>query len=432
MLTLITKILRKPQSKEAGYYFLANMFKALVSVVITPVHTHLLAPTQYGLWSIWSSVLSFFDQLVDMGQKSVIQKHFHTDSDFPQTLANTLSLVLLSALACGGGLAIVAYAQKEMFGIPTVYYLFIPLFALGTVLFLINSVLLRHENKPVAFCLYQVAHALGTAGLGVVFVWYWQASWLGLMLGMGGSLALLAGLSLWRFAVQYNAYPRFNRAKITALFLIGAPMIFYGINTMVIALSDRLILAELFDSATVGIYTANYKIGMASHVLMYAVINTMVPWQYQQLKNLNEGTTLKLAQYALVFKLGMVLMAAAVMLVAPWLVDLFFAEAYHGMNDVIYWIVLAALVQAWYSIYFHMVIFYGQMRIFITISVIASCLNIGLTIYLAQAFGAVGAAIATFIAYSVIFVGLYYKSRAHVKLPLGKAARSLLQRGSYD
>ena len=392
-----------------------------------PIHTHILSPSQYGLWNIWSSVRTFFEQLVDMGQKSVIQKKFHSDQNFSDVLVSTISLLFLGSTLTFLTLLIVSLFVDSLFGIQMGYYLLIPLFALGTEIFIINTVLLRHENKPLQFCIFQLGYAFGVAFLGIGFVLLFENSWIGLLIGAGATLIILSALCLWQFYKKYNISFVIDKRQMLGLFLVGWPMIFYGINTMVISMSDRLILSEIMGAAIVGIYSANYKIGMSIQIVMYAVINTVVPWQYKQLKSLSETSKMNLAIFSTVYKLATILLAIIIVIMAPMLVELLFSSEYQGMNDVIFWTVLAGLAQAWYSIYFHILVFYEKTKTFFIVSCVASTLNIALTIFLTLLLGAVGAAMATCIAYTTILIALWYTSNQLINLPWKQATKKIIR-----
>ena len=230
MLALVKMGLNSRMTKEAGLYFLANVIKAVLSLVVMPIHTHILSPSQYGLWNIWSSVRTFFEQLVDMGQKSVIQKKFHSDQNFSDVLVSTISLLFLGSTLTFLTLLIVSLFVDSLFGIQMGYYLLIPLFALGTEIFIINTVLLRHENKPLQFCIFQLGYAFGVAFLGIGFVLLFENSWIGLLIGAGATLIILSALCLWQFYKKYNISFVIDKRQMLGLFLVGWPMIFYGIN----------------------------------------------------------------------------------------------------------------------------------------------------------------------------------------------------------
>ena len=318
----------------------------------------------------------------------------------------------------------------QFFGLESHYYLLIPLAGFLSNTIAINTMLLRHESKAWQFLLFEVAGALFAPLIAISLIIWGQFAWQALLAGTIAALSILWLATIIQILRRYGMclgeitdFGGLLKQQCTQ----GYPLIFLALNAVILASCDRLILAEMTNDAAVGIYAINYKIGMAVQLVTLALGGILVPWIYRQLTDITTLKQVAVAQVNIIYGIAMCAVVAAIAwsgpLLATWLLD----PVYHAHQQVIFWAAMGGAAHALYSLFVCYLVYFSHNKPLIVISLMGICINIGATILCVHIYGVVGAAIATFAAYLLVFIAIAYYAHKIYPLPWKRAIKHLMK-----
>ncbi len=326
-----------------------------------------------------------------------------------------VSLVLTSLL-----FSIVLFSSSRglasLIGISAEYHTLIQ-YAAGVLLFdalaTIPFAYLRMENRALTFASIRVINILLNVTCNVILI---------VGFGMKAEGILLANLIasgvtfaiLFRYVAQ-NFTWSFSIPLYRELLKFGIPYIPAGLAGVAMQVVDRPILKALTDDATVGIYQANYKLG----IFMMLVVGMFdYAWRPFFLKHAaEEGAKALFSRVFTFFCAFMLGLFLALSLFISDIVQINVAGKYLIHPDywsglgIVPWILLAYVFNGAYVNFVIGVYLQKQTKYLPYVTGAGALSNIVANLLLIPMYGIIGAAAATLICYGVIAAGIYAASR---------------------
>ena len=256
-------------------------------------------------------------------------------------------------------------------------------------------------------------------------------------IGIGGAayaylLAFLV-VAVLGFFLFWRGYPRVIKEKvqitkslIKKLFVFALPVFIGGLGGLIIGYTDTLMIAGFWSSKQVGFYQTAQP---AARILWY-LVTPLVTVLFPMISELWARRERKLLRNALHFltKFSFILIipAALVFIAFPDIViNLLFGPRYLAGTTVLQILAGAAIVYTLYAILIYAIAGIGRPIINTKVVGVMACLNLAGNLLLIPAYGIEGAAIATFSAYTLGLVLMFYYARKLVKFTV--PALSLLK-----
>lgn len=246
-------------------------------------------------------------------------------------------------------------------------------------------------------------------------------------IGIGGAafayvLAFLitAVLGLFLF---WRGYPQVLREKVRItkplvkkLFVFALPVFIGGLGGLIIGYTDTLMIAGFWSSKQVGFYQTAQP---AARILWY-LVTPLVVVLFPMISELWARRERKLLRNALHFLIKfsfiLIIPAALVFIAFPDIViNLLFGPKYLAGTTVLQILAGAAIVYMLYAILVSTINGIGKPIINTKVVGVMACLNLAGNLLLIPAYGIEGAAIATFSAYTLGLVLMFYYARKLVK-----------------
>ncbi len=249
----------KALGKESLVYGLSTVGARLLNFLLMPFYTHYLLPAEYGVVAAVFSYIAFLNIVYHYGLDQAYMRHYaDRDRAFPAALtclAGT-SLLLSAALCLFPGF----WAGAAGIG-PENYRLVwfsAAILALDTAT-IIPFADLRMRHKALRFAGVRTASIALNVLLNIVFLARLDLGvegvfWANIVSSGAALLLLLPELSAWR--------PALDRAVLRDLLAFALPLLPAGLGSMAVQVLDRPIMLRLADPAAVGVYQANYRLGI--------------------------------------------------------------------------------------------------------------------------------------------------------------------------
>jgi O-antigen/teichoic acid export membrane protein len=264
--------------------------------------------------------------------------------------------------------------------------------------------LFRAEERSVAFLVASLANVLITIGATILLVVVLEEGPTGAVIGnFVGTLAVYLVLLGYR---RYQLGLQFDRHLLRDMNRFGMPLVPAALALWAINFIDRIFIAHFKDQTEVGVYSVAVRISSAIVFLMIAFRTAWPAFAYSIEDDREAKRTYSFVLTYLVLVCSWVSLALAAL--APWLVDVLAPKPeFTRAAEAVAPLAFAATAYAAYTV---IAIGSGRARrtqLNWVVTGVAAAVNIALNIALIPPYGMIGAAIATLVAYVVLFAGMY-------------------------
>jgi O-antigen/teichoic acid export membrane protein len=252
--------------KNSGIYALSSLASPLVSLVLAPFLTHTLSRTDYGALAVLNTVVALVTGLTELGLNAAYTRMHSFDCktrrdqfDALSTLVSLLLLVLVPLTAIGVLLApwlsILVLGSSSYSGAVQVSIVLVLLQNLS----LPGLTWLRAEHRALLFSIISILNLLITAGANIILVGVLHLGVIGSLTatGLGNALMIVAALPL----IFWYAGFRLRPTMALSMLAFGIPHALNVASGWVLQLSDRSLLGHFASLSTVASYSVAYSLG---------------------------------------------------------------------------------------------------------------------------------------------------------------------------
>lgn len=405
----------KALGKESLIYGLSTVGARLLNFLLMPFYTHCLLPAEYGVVATVFSYIAFLNIIYQYGMDQAYMRHYaHKEKAF----SAAYSCVLVTSLAFSLLLAAFPSFWAGLGGIGADRGNLV-LYA-AAILFLDSiNVLpfadLRMAHKPFYFAGVRMASITINVALNILFLTRLQ---------MGIEGVFLANLLSSLFSVI--AIPKrfsfsFDRELLGRLLNYALPLLPAGLGAMAVQVIDRPILLRLSGESAVGIYQANYRLGIFMVLIVSMFDQAWRPFFLERADK--PGGPKVFARVLTYFTAALVWACLALSFFIPDLAHLRFDG--RPLIHPNYWpglpiipVVLAAyLVNGIYVNLLAPVIIAKKTRIIMGATLAGAAVNVAANLLLIPVFGIFGPPWAAFAAYCVMAFLVWFYGRRHYPVP---------------
>jgi O-antigen/teichoic acid export membrane protein len=273
--------------------------------------------------------------------------------------------------------------------------------------------LFRVEERSIAYVAATLANVIITVTATILLVAVWNRGATGVLVGnASGTLAVYFVLLAYR---RFQLGLEFDRELFRKMQHFGLPLVPSGLALWAIDFADRFFLVRIKGTAEVGLYSVGVRVSTAILLLMIALRTAWPAFAYS-IKDDNE------AKRTYGFVLTYVLyiscwMSLALSLLAPWIVRLLTVPSFYSASRVVPLLVFGGTAYIAFNV---MSIGIGRARrtqFNWVVTGFAALVNVGLNFALIPPYGMMGAATATLVAYTIMFLGMTVRAQQVFPVP---------------
>lgn len=255
--------------RHGGMYWLAVSVRRFSGLLLLPIYTRYLTPTNYGVMELLDLTCAVAASLLGMRLADAMLYHYFNAS-VERSRDAVLTTALLGSLGIGGVAAAAGWfaapAISEMVFTSAQYANYLRLVFLSVGLSLPQSLgyaYIRAQNRSGLFFVISVCKLAFQVAL---ILWLLVARGMGVGAMVWGALiayALEALLSCW-YILHSTGTLRisFDWLMFKKLSAYGAPLAIGSIGMLVLHFGDRYVLSRWVSLSQIGIYSLGYKLGM--------------------------------------------------------------------------------------------------------------------------------------------------------------------------
>ncbi|MCJ7553986.1 MAG: oligosaccharide flippase family protein [Ignavibacteriaceae bacterium] len=413
----------KELTKDTAIYGISTMIGRFLNFILVPFYTNIFVPGDYGIVMIVYSYIAILNIFFIYGMDAAFLKYaaFKDIGDDKDNFSTPYISVFLTSIFFSGLLILLNKPVTGWIGIPVEYASVI---ILSSVILFVdgNAVIpflkLRLERKAKQFAAIKVHNILLNIILNVVLIvvlkWGIEAIFISNLIASLLSLVLVSPTITKYFKLS------FHKVLFKRLFRFGIPYLPAGIGIMLVQVVDVPILEKLTDLDTVGVYKANYKLGI---FMMLFVNMFQYAWQPFFLQNAKEENAKQM--FSKVMTYFSIVGFTLLILLSLFVDDIvrinfggfsIIGSQYWNGLDIVPIILLGYLFNGFYVVFSAGIYIEEKSMYAPIVAGVGAITNIVSNILLIPHFNIMGAAFATLISYAVMAFGYYLVTQKYYRI----------------
>ena len=407
--------------KTTGIYAISSVAPPLVSLVLAPLLTHHLSPSDYGILIILNLLISLGAGISQLGLPSAFFRAYNYDynlySDQRDVLATvTMLLCIVSILMTIGVTILSSFLAQLLFGQSMLGGL---VAMAGGVILLQNLTvpgfaLLRAESRAFSYSLLSIGNLLitllGTIVLVVVFHLGIAGSLIANGCGYASVLSYMLPMTLLRSGLKI----RTDIARNVLAF--GLPLVLNYVSYWMLQLSDRYLLSLFRSLAQTALYAVAYTMGSVISILIITPFTLAWPIVMFNVAKREDATEV----FRLLFRwfsLFLLFAAFGLSLLGTVVLDWLFPISYHSSAFIIPIVAISIVLFGLYYIFMTGANVKRKTWLTAVFTTISALVNISLNLILIPLYGSMGAAVSTLLAYIVLVLVAYVINQRIYPIP---------------
>lgn len=400
---------------SASIYLGANIVSAAIPFLLLPLLTRLLSPVDYGivaLFGVATSILAAFTGLSVHGAIAV--RYFQLEPQrFAHYVGACFRILAVSATFVGLLIAFATPWLEELVQIPPLWLLAAGLMSAAQVATNIRLSMLQVQDRAFAYGLLQCGQAALNIGLSLLFVVVLHMAWQGRVLGQVMATILLMSVALlWMPKGEVMCPVGKDDTKDALRF--GVPLIPHVLGGLLIAATDRMMIANMIDVGQAGIYMVALQVGMVMGVLTESFNKVYAPKLLSALVRVDPHRDRRIVRGTYLYFVGVAGIAIVLGTMAPLLLKALVGEQFRAAADSVFYVALGYAFSGMYYMVTIYMFFASKTAQLALVTLACGAFNVIATWYLIGANGVVGAAQAFMLSQALLFIGTWWLShRAH-------------------
>jgi O-antigen/teichoic acid export membrane protein len=404
--------------RHSAVYGLGSIVARILGVLLLPLYTRYLSPSDYGLIETLVALSAVLTALVAQAMKSAFFRFYFDSAELERRLLVVRTafwyVMAASTLTLAVGVALSPEISWVLFHTrhhaDLVIASFVGLWAAMN--YEQMTSLFRVEQRSTAYVTATMVNVGITIAATVVLVVVFDKGPLGVLVGnFTGTLIVYAALLLYS---RHALGLQFDRRLYRAMNRFGLPLVPSAVALWLTNFADRFFLIRLSGAHEVGLYSIGVRISSAIVLLLTAFRLAWPAFAYSIEDDREARRTYSFVLTYVFFVCCW--LALALGLLAPWILRLITTKPFYPAENVVAPLAFSVAAFAGYVV---VQIGTGRARRTRTNWVVTGAgalLNIALNLALIPPYGRMGAAIATLASYALLFAGMAW--RAHAVFPV--------------
>ncbi len=420
--------------KQTFIYGLATVLPRMLTFLLTPLYTEVMAVGVYGKVSIIFSWFAIFNVILAYGMETAFFRFFNKEDQKDKVVGTAALSIIFTSLA----IFVLAFLFKnqiaEVTDIQPQHISFVIWILLLDALVIIPFAWLRAKAKPVKYAIIKIANVAINIGLNLFFFL--------LLTGLAKNGSFFETIYKADFEINYVLIANVVASAVTLLLMLSfytkikyvfdtklwqqmlryaLPVLIAGLAYTTIETFNRILLDSSLSTAEnpedeVGMFSACYKLALFMTLFATAFRLGIEPYFFSHAKSKNpQKNYARILEYFVVFGSGILLTVVVFSDILKIIIirDEDFWEAM--------WIVPIILIASFcLGIYHNLSVWYkitDRTKFGAYISVVGAIITLVLNIWLIPIMSYKGSAIATLAAYGTMVLLSYYLGRKYYPIP---------------
>jgi O-antigen/teichoic acid export membrane protein len=269
------RLVKNRSVRAAGTYFASTLINALVPLLLLPVMTRLMDPSDYGRAAMFQSICYIASTLSGFAMRTPLLRFFAI-SGRAERRDYLASNIAISGLLAAVTVLMFLVAMKpisELTGLSVFWVILATLTGVVATLSQIYLTVLQTDDRALSYSLFQIGITMANIGISLVLMIACSLSWQGRNLGVVLSTVIGAvfamSVLMWRHDIG-----RVKREYVMDSLTLGAAGMPHTFANALISYADRFFLSGAYSMSQVGLYSVSSRLAQGYYFLTLGISST--------------------------------------------------------------------------------------------------------------------------------------------------------------
>lgn len=402
----ITRLSGSALVRSAGIYTVTSALSSAIPILMMPVLTRYLTPTDYGITAMLSVLVGVASPFVGVNIHGAISVRYFdkAGSDLPRYIGNGFILLGASTLVVAMLLWAFAGPISALTAFPRSWLATVVIVSACQFVTLVILTVWQVQDRPVQYGIFQVLQTLLNIVLTLLFVVFINRSWQGRVEAQVLTVVIFAVAAYVLLRKGHWISFSYNRDDIVHALKFGVPLIPHALGGMLIIQTDRIFITNMVSIADTGIYTVGFQLAMVIELIASSFNRAYVPWLYKRLSENDPLVKRKIVKLTYAYFFGIIILSTGIALFMPWIASFIVGKDFAGAGRYTVWIAVGFSFSGMYYMVTNYIFYAGATHLLAWVTFATALINIVLNYVLIRRNGAIGAAQASAIAFLMSFL----------------------------
>lgn len=417
--------------KQTAIYGLATVLPRMLSFILVPIYTGVMAPELYGEATIIFTWFAIFNVFLAYGMETAFFRFYNKNKNKEIVVSTSLISIAATTFIFMCLALLFQNSLASLLEMPLKYVKYLVFILVIDALVIIPFAWLRANDKPMKYAVIKILNVAVNLGLNLLFlVWLPEITqnnsngiyipnyeisyiFISMLIASGITFAIMLPLYL---DCKYT----FDKVLWKKMMSYAWPVLVAGIAFTINEVFDRLLLERLLDPETakrnVGMYSACYKLSLFMTLFATAFRMGIEPFFFSHSDSENpQKTYAQITNYFVI--IGSVILLGVIVFSDVLKSIIIPNETYWEAMSIVPIIILASF---FLGIYHNLSVWYkvtDKTGYGAAISVTGAIITIGINFVFIPKIGYMASAIATLLAYGTMMILSYYLGKSHYPVP---------------
>ena len=411
--------------KTGSVYVFSFWLNSALPLLLIPVFTRFLGPSDYGVSAMWQVLLSFSVPIVGLSTNAAVNRRYFQKNSDPLQHQNEMRDYIASIfpiLAVSSFVVFIAFVlgysliARYLLPVSMIWILAVPVVAVATFICNITLAYVNAEMRAKVYAVLYNGQAFAISLISLVLVVGVSRNWEGRVAGSIIGIPLMAGVSLLYLWHRGLLGGKIRKDLTRHAILFSLPLLPHVVAFMIRSVSDRIFLSQITNLSEIGLFSVALSLTGIFSILGNAAQQAWVPWLYAHLsvENVNRALIVKItyAAFAIIAGLGIVFAA-----VAPYAFGILLGSRFAGSAKFIWWLTGSAVLQGAYYFLVPYIAYVERNKYSSYISIVGLAVNLTLNFVLSHFFEVMGVAATNFFTALYEFVAVFLVANYCMPMP---------------
>jgi O-antigen/teichoic acid export membrane protein len=412
----------KELTKDTALYGISTIVGRFLGFILVPFYTNVFSPEEFGIQSYIYAFLAFANIVYIYGMDAAFMKYSTVNEKDKKSVFSTgyisvlLTTIVFSLILLGAHSWLIEKADLSGYG--QIFYYVLGILILDTAT-LIPFSALRLERKAARFAIIKILNIVINVSLNFVLILGFdygiEAIFISNLIASAFSFLALSPNILENLSWSID-YPYLKKMLFFGLTYLPA-----SVASMIVQVIDVPLIRELTNESTLGIYRANYKLGI---FMMLFVAMFHYAWQPFFLTNAKEENAKKI--FSKVLSLFLIFTSFMWVVLSLFIDNLagfeflpgrsLIGQEYLSGTYIVPIILLAYIFHGLYINFIAGIYLEEKTKYLPAITGLGAIVNIISNLLLVPILGILGGAISTLLSYFIMAIGIYLVSQRFYRI----------------
>lgn len=407
--------------KNISLFTFFNVLNSAIPFLLLPFLTVHLSPEDYGIVDIFYNITLIATPVVGLSIVQSIGRFYFENINLPR-FVTTVFVVLLRL----GSLTILIFFIMSFlvydllldYGFPPFLLTFALIYTLFSQIAEILLLLWRVSYSTFKFGIFKVLKTATDLGLSLFLIIVFEMGWEGRIIPQLLVAFIFGVIAIYIMYKNGNVLkPQIDEEYKKEALAFSVPLVFHSVGSSLLGFSDRFFILFMLGLNNVGIYSVGYQIGMVVALLQNSFNQAWVPFFFQKLNENEHRVKIKIVKITYLYFVLLLLVVVFFYFATPFIYKYFVGKDFGDGSSVVLWVLLGYAFLGMYKMVVNYLFYLKKTKTIAYCTFFTVWINLALNYVLINLNGMVGAAQATLISFTILFIVVFIFSHKHFPMP---------------